>query len=354
MSRFLKKSYQELEAYVPGEQPRDMVYIKLNTNESPFPPAPQVAAAMTADQVDLLRLYSDPTCKVLKDKLANLYHVKPENIYVGNGSDEVLEFAFMAFSQDGVLFPDITYGFYTVFSDLFRADYKQVPLMEDFSVDYRDYCNAGKMIVIANPNAPTGLSIPVWQIEEILKSNRNHVVLIDEAYVDFGGESCYPLLEKYENLLVVRTFSKSRCLAGGRLGYAIGPASLVADLEKLKFSTNPFNVNRLSMVLGEATVDAEDYYQEKCREIIAIREKTTAELRGMGFRVLDSQGNFVFARHDGIGGEELYLELKKRGILVRHFNGQRIKEFNRITIGTAEQMERFIVTVREIMTGRGL
>ena len=354
MSRFLKQNYQELEAYVPGEQPRDMVYIKLNTNESPFPPAPQVAAAMTAEQVGLLRLYSDPTCKVLKEKLANLYKVKPENIYVGNGSDEVLEFAFMAFSQDGVLFPDITYGFYTVFGDLFRADYKQVPLKEDFSVDYRDYCNAGKMIVIANPNAPTGLSIPVWQIEEILKSNPDHVVLIDEAYVDFGGESCYPLLEKYENLLVVRTFSKSRCLAGGRLGYAIGPASLVADLEKLKFSTNPFNVNRLSMVLGEATVDAEDYYQEKCREIIAIREKTTAELRGMGFRVLDSQGNFVFARHDGIGGEELYLELKKRGILVRHFNGQRIKEFNRITIGTAEQMERFIVTVREIMTGRGL
>lgn len=354
MSRFLKQTYQELEAYVPGEQPRDMVYIKLNTNESPFPPAPQVAEAMTKEQVDLLRLYSDPTCKVLKEKLANLYGVKTENIYVGNGSDEVLEFAFMAFSQDGVLFPDITYGFYTVFGDLFRADYRQVPLKEDFSVDYKDYCNAGKMIVIANPNAPTGLSIPVWQIEEILKSNPDHVVLIDEAYVDFGGESCYPLLNQYENLLVVRTFSKSRCLAGGRLGYAIGPANLIADLEKLKFSTNPFNVNRLSMVLGEATVDAEDYYQEKCREIIAIREKSTELMREMDFEVLPSQGNFIFARHNAIGGEALYLELKKRGILVRHFNGARIREFNRITIGTAEQMDKFIATVREIMAGRSL
>ena len=354
MSRFLKQTYQELEAYVPGEQPRDMVYIKLNTNESPFPPAPQVAEAMTKEQVDLLRLYSDPTCKVLKEKLANLYGVKTENIYVGNGSDEVLEFAFMAFSQDGVLFPDITYGFYTVFGDLFRADYRQVPLKEDFSVDYQDYCNAGKMIVIANPNAPTGLSIPVWQIEEILKSNPDHMVLIDEAYVDFGGESCYPLLNRYENLLVVRTFSKSRCLAGGRLGYAIGPANLIADLEKLKFSTNPFNVNRLSMVLGEATVDAEDYYQEKCREIIRIREKTTELMRELGFEVLPSQGNFIFARHSAIGGEALYLELKKRGILVRHFNGARIREFNRITIGTAEQMDKFIAIVREIMAGRSL
>lgn len=354
MSRYLKQNYQELEAYVPGEQPRDMEYIKLNTNESPFPPAPQVAAAMTVEQVELLRLYSDPTCKALKDKLAALYGVQPENIYVGNGSDELLEFAFMAFSQDGVLFPDITYGFYTVFGDLFRADYQQIPLKDDFSVDYRDYCGKNKMVVIANPNAPTGLSIPVWQIEEILKSNPNHVVLIDEAYVDFGGESCYPLIDKYDNLLVVRTFSKSRCLAGGRLGYAIGPTALIADLEKLKFSTNPFNVNRLSMVLGEATVDAEAYYQEKCREIIIIREETTCQLREMGFEVLPSQGNFVFARSEKIGGEALYLELKKRGILVRHFNGQRIKEFNRITIGTADQMGKFIKTVREIVMGESL
>lgn len=354
MSRFLKDNYQVLEAYVPGEQPRDMVYIKLNTNESPFPPAPEVVKAMTGEQVELLRLYSDPTCKVLKEKLASLYGVKTENIYVGNGSDEVLEFAFMAFSKDGVLFPDITYGFYTVFGDLYQTDYQQIPLKADFSVDYRDYCEKNKMVVIANPNAPTGLSIPVWQIEEILKSNPNHVVLIDEAYVDFGGESCYPLINKYENLLVVRTFSKSRCLAGGRLGYAIGPAALIMDLEKLKFSTNPFNVNRLSMVLGEATVDAEAYYQEKCKEIITIREKTAQQLRDMEFEVLPSQGNFIFARSERISGEKLYLKLKKRGILVRHFNGQRIKEFNRITIGTAEQMKKFVNTVRDIVTGEDL
>ena len=354
MSRYLKRNFQDLEAYVPGEQPRDMEYIKLNTNESPFPPAPQVVAAMTGEQVELLRLYSDPTCKVLKDKLAALYGVQHENIYVGNGSDELLEFAFMAFSQDGILFPDITYGFYTVFGDLFQADYQQVPLKEDFSVDYRDYCGKNKMVVIANPNAPTGLSIPVWQIEEILKSNPNHVVLIDEAYVDFGGESCYSLIHKYDNLLVVRTFSKSRCLAGGRLGYAIGPAALIGDLEKLKFSTNPYNVNRLSMVLGEATVDAEDYYQKKCAEIIETREKTAKQLLEMGFEVLPSQTNFLFARSKKIGGEELYLELKKRGILVRHFNSQRIREFNRITIGTAEQMEKFIDTVRNIVMGESL
>lgn len=352
MSRYLQECYQALEAYTPGEQPRDMEYIKLNTNESPFPPAPGVAAAVKAEDVELLRLYSDPTCKALKEKLAALYGVKPENLFLSNGSDDILNFAFMAFpGKNGAVFPDITYGFYPVFARLHGVPYREVPLKEDFSLDYRDYCSVEALVVIANPNAPTGMSIPVWQIEKILKTNPDSVVVIDEAYVDFGGESCYPLIARYDNLLVVRTFSKSRCLAGGRLGYAIGPAGLIADLEKLKYSTNPYNINRLTMKLGEATVDAEDYYQQKCAEIIRVRQWTARQLEGMGFRVLPSDSNFLFAATPRMDGEALYLELKRRGILVRHFRKERIQNFNRITIGTQAQMERFCKTVEQILEG---
>ena len=349
MSKFLNAQFQSLEAYTPGEQPRDMQYIKLNTNESPYPPAPSVVAAMTAEQVEQLRLYSDPTGKALKEKLAGLYGVSPENIFLSNGSDEILNFTFLAFSGKGVLFPDISYGFYEVFGDLYALNYEKVPLKEDFSVDYRDYCAKDKMVVLANPNAPTGMSIPVSQIEEILRTNPEAVVVIDEAYVDFGGESAYPLLGKYDNLLVVRTYSKSRCMAGARLGYAIGAPGIIADLEKIKFSTNPYNVNRLTLRLGETTVDAEPYYQEKCAAIQTTRAWTTEQLKKLGFEVLPSQTNFIFARTDRIDGEKLYLELKKRGVLVRHFTNPRIDQFNRITIGTAEQMERFIQITSDIL-----
>lgn len=352
MSRFLKEHYQKMTAYVPGEQPRDMAYIKLNTNESPFPPAPEVMAAITDEQLGLQRLYADPTCKVLKEKLADLHSVRPENLFIANGSDDVLNFAFMAFpGAKGARFADITYGFYTVYCDIHGVPYQQMPLGEDFTLDYRDYCNTDSLVVIANPNAPTGLSIPVWQVEEIVKSNPDNVVVIDEAYVDFGGESACPLIEKYENLLVVRTYSKSRCLAGGRLGYAIGSPALIADLEKLKFSTNPFSVTRLTMVMGEATVDADAYYREKCEEIIRVRRWTAQELEKLGFTVLPSDTNFLFAATPALSGGQLYLELKKRGILVRHFSADRIKDYNRITIGTAEQMETFIKTVGEILAG---
>ena len=352
MSRYLSEKYQSLEAYVPGEQPRDMVYIKLNTNESPFPPAPEVVAAMTGEQVELLRLYSDPECKVLKEKLAALYGVSPRNLFLGNGSDEILDFAFMAFAgKRGVAFADITYGFYPVFADLHGIPAEIIPLREDYSIDYRAYCGKNKLIVIANPNAPTGMSLPLWQIEEILKTNPDSVVVIDEAYVDFGGESCYRMLDRYENLLVVRTFSKSRCMAGGRLGYAFGSQALIADLEKIKFSTNPYNINRLTLVLGEATVDAEDYYREKCGEIIRVREWTAKQLTELGFEVLPSETNFLFTRSNQIGGQTLYEELKKRGILVRHFRQPRIREFIRITIGTAGQMAKLIETIKNIMAG---
>lgn len=341
-----------MDAYVPGEQPRDMEYIKLNTNESPYPPAPSVVEVIEKEDIELLRLYSDPTCKVLKEKLASLYGVKAENIFLSNGSDDILNFAFFGFGKEkGACFPDITYGFYKVFAQLHGIDAEQIPLKDDFGVDYRDYVNKDRFIVIANPNAPTGMSIPLWQIEEIVKNNPDTVVAIDEAYVDFGGESCYRLTEKYDNLLVVRTFSKSRCLAGGRLGYAIGCKGLIDDLEKIKYSTNPYNINRLTMRLGEATVDAEEYYREKCGEIIKVREWTKKELERIDFTVLDSKANFLFAKTDAVSGEDMYSLLKKKGILVRHFNADRIKEYNRITIGTKEQMEKFVATVKEIIGG---
>lgn len=349
MSRFLNEQFQALEAYTPGEQPRGMQYIKLNTNESPYPPAPSVVAAITAEEVELLRLYSDPTAKGLKEKLAGLYGVQPENVFVSNGSDEVLNFAFMAFGGRGAAFPDISYGFYEVYGDLYAIDYEKIPLKADFSIDYQDYCGKNKMVVIANPNAPTGMSISVSQIEEILKTNPDHLVLIDEAYVDFGGETALPLIWKYENLLVTRTFSKSRCLAGGRLGYAFANPGIIADLEKIKYSTNPYNLDRLTLKLGEATVDAEPYYQEKCAAIKETRAWTTQQLEALGFEVLPSCTNFVFAKTEKMDGGKLYLALKDRGILVRHFTNPRICQYNRITIGTPEQMQVFIDTVKEVL-----
>ena len=349
MSRFLNPQFCALEAYTPGEQPRDMQYIKLNTNESPYPPAPAVVEAMNAEQVELLRLYSDPTAKALKEKLAKLYGVKPGNVFVSNGSDEVLNFAFMAFGGQGAVFPDISYGFYQVYGDLYGIDYQKIPLKEDFSIDPAPYCGVNKMVVIANPNAPTGLCLSLQQIEEVVKSNPNALVLIDEAYVDFGGESCLRLIGKYDNLLVTRTFSKSRCLAGGRLGYAFASEAIIADLEKIKYSTNPYNINRLTLLLGEATVDAESYYQEKCAAIRETRAWTTAQLEKLGFTVLPSSANFVFAKSDRIGGQALYDALKAKGVLVRHFTNPRICDYNRITIGTPEQMETLVHKVKEVL-----
>ena len=349
MSRFLNEQYQSLEAYTPGEQPRDMQYIKLNTNESPYPPAPSVVEAMTGEQVELLRLYSDPTAKNLKEKLAGLYGVSPENVFVSNGSDEVLNFAFMAFGGNGAVFPDISYGFYEVYAELYGINTEKIPLEADFSVDYRKYCGKNKMVVIANPNAPTGMTIPVWQIEEIVKTNPDSLVLIDEAYVDFGGETCLPLTEVYDNLLVTRTFSKSRCLAGGRLGYAFATPAIIADLEKIKYSTNPYNINRLTLLLGEKTVDAEDYYQDKCAQIQKTRAWTVEQLEGLGFTVLPSRANFIFVKSDKIDGGELYRKLKEKGILVRHFTNPRICQYNRVTIGTQAQMQTLVNTVKEVL-----
>ncbi len=349
MSRFLNKKYLGLEVYTPGEQPRDKQYIKLNTNESPFPPSKEVIDAVNSDEVKDLRLYSDPECKALKTALAELYEVGYENIFVSNGSDDILNFAFMALSENGAIFPEISYGFYKVFAELHSVDYTAIPLNDDFTINSTDYNANGKLIVIANPNAPTGLCLTVSEIEGILKRNPDSVVLIDEAYIDFGGESCYNLTKQYKNLLVVGTFSKSRSMAGARLGFAIADKEIIDDLKRIKFSTNPYNINRLTLVAGTAAVKSNAYYVENCKKIIEARDYTAKELKNLGFYVLPSKANFVFARSNKISGEELYLKLKANGILVRHFTAEKIKDFNRITIGSMTEMQKFIEATKNIL-----
>lgn len=349
MSRFLDEKFSALKEYVPGEQPRDKKYIKLNTNESPFPPSVSVLEAVNSEEVKNLRLYSDPSNKALKEKLAEIYKVGPDNIYVSNGSDDILNFAFMAFGDRGAAFPDITYGFYKVFAKLYGIDSQIIPLEEDFAIDENKYFGLDKLIVIANPNAPTGLSLSLDKIEKIVSSNKNSVVLIDEAYVDFGGESCYGLIDKYDNLLVVRTFSKSRSLAGARLGFAIASKEIIKDLEKLKFSTNPYDINRLTQAAGVAALNQDDYYTANCKKIIENREFTANALKEIGFSVIDSDANFLFVKSDKISGLDFYLKLKEKGVLIRHFTDERICEYNRVTIGSREEMEIFLEKTAEIL-----
>lgn len=351
MSRFMSRRFDRLDAYVPGEQPRDKKYIKLNTNESPYPPAPGVAEALSAGEIADLRLYGDPNCTALREKLAERFGVETRNVFVGNGSDEVLDFAFMAFCDEktGVSYPDISYGFYPVYADLYNLKKNELPLRSDLSIDPKDYMNANSTVVIANPNAPTGLCLSVKDIEAIVKSNRDNVVVIDEAYVDFGAESCAGLIGAYDNLLVVQTFSKSRSLAGARLGFALGNRELIEDLEKLRFSTNPFNVNRLTALAGIAALYDIDYYDNKNAEIVETRDKTACEMKNMGFELTESRTNFLFARHAKVRGIELYLGLRDRGILVRHFSKPPIDEYVRITVGTPEQMRTLCAAMKEML-----
>lgn len=351
MSRFLNPRYAALEAYTPGEQPRDRKYIKLNTNESPYPPSPEVIAAVTKAEIEDLRLYSDPEGTVLREKLAEFYGLGAENVFLSNGSDDILNFAFMAFAGGtiGAKFPDITYSFYPVFADLHGVSYETIPVKDNFSIEPSDYDGAKSMIVIANPNAPTGMALSREEIRRIVAANPDQVVLIDEAYVDFGAESAYPLIEEFDNLLVVMTYSKSRSLAGARLGFALGSKALIDDLNLLKYSTNPYNVNRLTMAIGCAAVSSDAYFRNNCNKIAATRELTTRALEDLGFTVLPSKANFVFITKEGLDGEELYQRLKARGILIRHFSKKVIAQYNRVTIGTQEEMEAFLQVVTEIV-----
>ena len=350
MSRFFSATHSALVPYTPGEQPRDKRYIKLNTNESPYPPSAK-AQAYAAQAAKNLQLYSDPNCTALTAKAADYFGLQPENIIFTNGSDEALYFAFLAFcdSENPVIFPDITYGFYKVYADLLRIPYKQIPLKDDFTVDIADYMGNDATIFIANPNAPTGLLLGLDKIEAILKANPDRVVVVDEAYVDFGGESAVTLIGQYENLLVTRTFSKSRSMAGARLGMAMGSKALIGDLQTLKYSTNPYNVNAMTMAAGLGSMEDDDYFRLNCQKVCDTRAWTTEQLRKRGFTVLDSCANFIFAKHPGLPGKQLYLDLKVKGILIRHFDTQRLTDYIRITIGSTDEMAAFVRTIDTIM-----
>ncbi len=350
MSRFLSKRRNNLVPYTPGEQPKDMQYVKLNTNESPFPPS-QKAIEKTSDAAKKLNLYPDPECKALTEKIADLCGVKPSQVLATNGSDEILNFAFIAFCDDQskAVFPDITYGFYPVFAEINNVPYEEIPLKDDFTVNIDDYCGINKNIFIANPNAPTGIAIELSDIEKILKTNPDNIVVIDEAYVDFGGVSAIPLIEKYDNLIVTQTFSKSRSMAGARLGFGVANEQLIRDLNTVKYSTNPYNINSMTMAAGLGVLSDNGYTVENCNKIIENREYTVKELEKLGFAGTKSLANFVFMKHNSISGKELYLKLKEKGVLVRHFEKQKITDYNRITIGNKQQMEFLIEKVKEIL-----
>lgn len=350
MSKFLNEKIGKITPYVPGEQPKQRKYIKLNTNESPYPPT-KLGVKMASEEAENCYLYSDPECSELTALVADSLGVKSNQVILTNGSDEVLNFAFMAYCDKNTpaVFADITYGFYKVFASLNGVPSKVIPLKEDFSIDIDQFINTFGTLFIANPNAPTGIALPLEEIERIVSSNLDRVVVIDEAYVDFGAQSAVSLIDKYDNLLVTQTFSKSRSLAGARLGFGVGNEKLIADLMTIKYSTNPYNVNRMTLGLGKGAILDKEYFNENCKKIIEDREFTIEKLKELGFTLTDSKANFVFAKSDKIDGNSLYQKLKDKGILVRHFNDQRIKDYNRITIGSHEQMQAFIQAVKQIL-----
>ncbi|MCR5715254.1 MAG: histidinol-phosphate transaminase [Lachnospiraceae bacterium] len=337
--------------YTPGEQPKRTDIIKLNTNECPYPPAPGVEEKLAAMDMDSFRLYPDPEASALVNVLAEYYQVDPEQVFVGIGSDDVLAMAFMTFFNSGkpILFPDITYSFYDVWAELYRIPYQRVPLDAEFRIHKEDYIADNGGIVIANPNAPTGLMAPLSEIEEIIAANRDSVVIVDEAYVDFGGESALPLLKKYDNLLVVQTFSKSRSMAGMRIGFAIGNQRMIGYLKDAKFSFNSYTMNRPSLEMGTAAVTDDAYFKETCGKIIATRERIKKELSALGFSFPDSRTNFIFATHERVPARELFEALKAEGIFVRYFDKPRIDNYLRITIGTDAQMDRLIAFLKDYL-----
>ena len=347
---FLNQKYQTLTPYTPGEQVDEQEYIKLNTNESPYSPAPGVQKAV-AEASQKLNRYSDIAVEIVAKPLAQYLGVKQEQLFLGNGSDEVLSYIFQGFTEKGIAFPDVTYGFYQVYSGLYQVDATVVSLNEDFSLELKEYDELKGTVIFANPNAPTGIYLSQEEICEFLARHPDRLVVVDEAYIDFGGKSMVSLIDQYKNLLVVGTFSKSRQLAGARLGFGVGNTELIADLNRLRFSLNPYNVNSLTQAAGGAVLQEQAYVDQKIQETIQVREWSKQELTKLGFEQTDSQGNFLFAKHPKLAGETLFRALRENKILVRWFNQPRTKDYLRITIGTQEQMERLIAVLTTILEG---
>ncbi|WP_026508098.1 histidinol-phosphate transaminase [Butyrivibrio sp. MC2013] len=337
--------------YTPGEQPRDKNIIKLNTNECPYPPAPGVEKVLKGLSYEDLRLYPDPEASKLVKSISDYYKVPEDQIFVGVGSDDVIALSFLTFFNSGkkILFPDVTYSFYNVWAELFDIPYERQPLDDDFRIRAEDYKKENGGIIFPNPNAPTGILESTSMIEEIVAANKDSVVIVDEAYIDFGGESVLPLIDKYENLLVVRTYSKSRAMAGIRIGYAFGSGKLIKYLSDAKFSYNSYTMNLPSIELGAASMADDEYFKTTCKKIMETRRRIKCELKALGFTFPDSQANFIFAKHENVSAQSLFCALKAKGIYVRHWNAPRIEDYLRITIGTDEEMDRFIEELRDIL-----
>ena len=351
--RFWAGRIQTVEPYVAGEQPRDKKYIKLNTNENPYPPSPRAIEALRASASADLRLYPDPECSVLKAALAKRYGVSQEQVFVGNGSDEVLAFCFAAFTDAELpaVYPDLTYSFYPVYAELFGSKTRVFPVNEDFSIPIEEFCKNDGTVIFTNPNAPTSLAVGLDAIETVLQANPDHVVIVDEAYVDFGAHSAMPLLAKYENLLIVQTFSKSRSFAGLRVGCAFGSPDLIAALDTVKNSFNSYTIDRAAMAAAVAAVEDDEYFRETCQKVVQTRECSIAQLQALGFVVLPSKTNFLLVRHPRVSGQTLFYGLRERGILVRWWNKPRLKEYLRITIGTPEEMDALAEALRSLVEG---
>lgn len=347
---FLDK-LRQIDPYVPGEQPKTAGIIKLNANENPYPPAPGVADVLRTFDTAKLAVYPDANAKALKTAVAERFSLRPAQVFLGNGSDDVLALAFQSFfcSDKPILYPDITYSFYPVWCDLFRIPYETMPLDEDFCVNVRDYDRPNGGIVLPNPNAPTGRGVSLDFLEDLLQHNQDCVVIIDEAYVDFGAQSAVPLLDKYENLLIVQTTSKSRSLAGMRIGYALGSETLISTLEAVKNSYNSYTMDAVALAVGEASIRDEAYFQATCRKVAATRDRSADELRALGFTVLPSLTNFLFVTHPEKKAPDIFAALREKGIFIRYFKLPRIDNYLRITVGTDEQMDKLLAALNEIL-----
>lgn len=351
MSKYWSERVKSLEPYVPGEQPKDRKYIKLNTNENPYPPSPAVINAIKGACGEGLKLYPDPECGELKEAIAEYYHVKKEQVFVGNGSDEILAFSFMAFFNPGkpILFPDITYSFYPVYCKMFDIDYETVPLDGSFNLPVEEFCRKNGGIIFPNPNAPTSIYLPLEEIRKILESNPDVPVIIDEAYIDFGGESAVSLIESFPNLLVIQTFSKSRSLAGLRVGFALGSTDMIEGLDRVKNSFNSYTLDRLAIAGAIEAIKDREYFLTTRQRIMNTRDRTTVSFRKIGFKVLDSRANFVFISHDRFPAGSIFEQLRERGILVRYFNKPGIDNYLRVTIGSDEEMDCLLGALEEIV-----